>query len=168
MYVLHTTFSPSGVSIHPMCVVVELAPLGILSDLLKERVEQFKEDRASASLRMYGGVLGHELSSKVALQVRTCMYICCCTSVSFKMALQVLACPPEPVGSVGPWSDQNFGRAYFSAGLLLFLWSVDILHVACRPRSRTVSAQLDAHANAQILCIDKRVLQTPKNPPETL
>ena len=35
-----------------------------------------------------------------------------------------MSCPPEPVGSVGPWPDQNFGRAYFSAGLSLFLWSV--------------------------------------------
>ena len=33
-------------------------------------------------------------------------------------------CPPEPVGLVGPWPDQNFGRAYFPAGLSLFLWSV--------------------------------------------
>ena len=72
-----------------MCVVVELAPLGVLFDLLKEKVEQFKEDRASASLRMYGGVLGHELSTKMALQVPVpapvvvCGYLCClCISLS--------------------------------------------------------------------------------------
>ena len=62
----------AGVSIHPMCMVIELAPMGSLFGILDKRVEQFRaaqEDRASACLRMPGGVLGHEISTRIALQV---------------------------------------------------------------------------------------------------
>jgi leucine-rich repeat kinase 1 len=61
-----------GVSIHPMCMVIELAPMGSLFGILDKQVEQFRaaqEDRASALLRMPGGVLGHEISMRIALQV---------------------------------------------------------------------------------------------------
>lgn len=65
---------PVGVSIHPMCMVIELAPMGSLFGILDKKVEQFRaaqEDRASACLRMPGGVLGHEISTRIALQVCT-------------------------------------------------------------------------------------------------
>ena len=46
--------------------------MGSLFGILDKRVEQFRaaqEDRASACLRMLGGVLGHEISTRIALQV---------------------------------------------------------------------------------------------------
>ena len=61
-----------GVSIRPMCMVIEYAPMGSLFGILDKRVEQFKAaqaDSASVILRMPGGVLGHEISVRMALQV---------------------------------------------------------------------------------------------------
>ena len=55
-----------------MCMVIALAPMGSLFGILDKQVEQFRaaqEDRASALLRMPGGVLGHEISTRTALQV---------------------------------------------------------------------------------------------------
>ena len=55
-----------------MCMVMELAPMGSLFTILDKKVEQFKaaqEDVASACLRMPGGVLGHDISTRIALQV---------------------------------------------------------------------------------------------------
>ena len=71
-------------SIHPMCMVIELAPMGSLFGILDKKVDQFKaaqEDRASACLRMSGGVLGHEISTRMALQVCVCACVraCVCT-----------------------------------------------------------------------------------------
>ena len=62
-----------GVAIRPMCMVIEYAPMGSLFGILDKKVEQFKAvqaDRASAILRMPGGVLGYEISSRISLQVR--------------------------------------------------------------------------------------------------
>ena len=61
-----------GVSFHPMCMVLELAPMGSLFGILDKKIEQIKAaqaDLASVILRMPGGVLGHELSMRIALQV---------------------------------------------------------------------------------------------------
>lgn len=61
-----------GVSIRPMCMVIEYAPMGSLFGVLDKKVEQFKAvqaNRASIILRMPGGVLGHEISTRIALQV---------------------------------------------------------------------------------------------------
>ena len=61
-----------GVSIRPMCIVLEFAPMGSLSGVLEKKVEQLKEkqvDSASAVLRMPGGVLGHVITTKIAAQV---------------------------------------------------------------------------------------------------
>ena len=61
-----------GVSIRPMCMVIEYAPMGSLFGILDKKVEQFKAvqaNRASIILRMPGGVLGHEISTRIALQV---------------------------------------------------------------------------------------------------
>jgi len=61
-----------GVSIRPMCMVIEYAPMGSLFGILDKKVEQFKAlqaNRASVILRMPGGVLGHEVSTRIALQV---------------------------------------------------------------------------------------------------
>lgn len=79
-----------GVSIRPMCMVIEFAPMGSLFGTLDKTVEQIKQDqadRASVILRMPGGVLGREITMKIALQVRwyaikfhcTCMYVNMCT-----------------------------------------------------------------------------------------
>ena len=62
-----------GVSIRPMCMVIEYAPMGSLFGTLDKRVEHIKQeqaDRASVLLRMPGGVLGREITTKIALQVR--------------------------------------------------------------------------------------------------
>lgn len=62
-----------GVSVRPMCMVIELAPMGSLFDILDKKIEQIKAaqaDRASIILRMPGGVLGDEISTRIALQVR--------------------------------------------------------------------------------------------------
>lgn len=77
---------PEGVSIHPMCMVMELAPMGSLFALLDKKVEHFKaaqEDVASACLRMPGGVLGHDISTRIALQV---------TNFHFHSATSPLSC----------------------------------------------------------------------------
>ena len=61
-----------GVCFHPMCMVIELAPMGSLFGILDKKIEQYKAaqaDRASIILRMPGGVLGHEMSTHIALQV---------------------------------------------------------------------------------------------------
>lgn len=61
-----------GVSFHPMCMVIELAPMGSLFGILDKKIEQNKAaqaDRASVILRMPGGVLGHEMSTHIAMQV---------------------------------------------------------------------------------------------------
>ena len=66
----HTHTHIPGVCIHPMSIILELTPLGTLSVLLYAHIEQLNEDRASGSLRMHGGVLGHVLSTRIALQVK--------------------------------------------------------------------------------------------------
>ena len=61
-----------GVAIRPMCMVIEYAPMGSLFGILDKKVEQFKAaqaDRAYAIPRMPGGVLGYEISTRIALQV---------------------------------------------------------------------------------------------------
>ena len=62
-----------GVSLRPMCIVLEFAPLGSLFGILDKRIEAIKASQADAAItvpRMPGGVLGHMMSWKVALQVR--------------------------------------------------------------------------------------------------
>ena len=61
-----------GVCFHPMCMVLELAPMGSLFGILDKKIERIKSaqaDFASNILRMPGGVLQHELSMRIALQV---------------------------------------------------------------------------------------------------
>lgn len=62
-----------GVSIRPMCMVIEFAPQGSLFDVLDKKAEQLRATQAettfSAILRMPGGVLGYEISTRIALQV---------------------------------------------------------------------------------------------------
>lgn len=67
-----------GVCFHPMCMVIELAPMGSLFGILDKKIEECKAaqaDNASVILRMPGGVLGHEMSTHIALQVRTCVRV---------------------------------------------------------------------------------------------
>ena len=62
-----------GVSLHPMCIVLEFAPKGSLFGILDKRIEAVKASQADAAStvpRMPGGVLGHMMTLKVALQVR--------------------------------------------------------------------------------------------------
>ena len=60
-----------GVSIRPMCMVIELAPMGSLFGNLDKRLEEIKTIQALQVIpRMPGGVLGHEISTRMALQVR--------------------------------------------------------------------------------------------------
>ena len=64
--------APIGVSLRPMCIVIELAPMGSLFGILDRRLEAVRAAQAdlpSTSLRMPGGVLGHEVSARVAMQV---------------------------------------------------------------------------------------------------
>ena len=66
-----------GVSIRPMCMVIEFAPMGSLFGVLEKTVEQLKQDQAdrvSVILRMPGGVLGSEITIKIALQVRDTIF----------------------------------------------------------------------------------------------
>ena len=61
-----------GVSIRPMCMVIEIATMGSLFGVLDKRLEQIKAAQAEAGrviLRMPGGILGHEISARIALQV---------------------------------------------------------------------------------------------------
>ena len=61
-----------GVSLRPMCIVIEYAPKGSLFGVLDKRIEAIKTSQADAAStvpRMPGGVLGHMMSLKVALQV---------------------------------------------------------------------------------------------------
>ena len=62
-----------GVSVRPMCIALEFAPLGNLLGVLEARVEELKKAQGDLSLqtvlRMPGGVLGHIMSTKVAAQV---------------------------------------------------------------------------------------------------
>ena len=71
-----------GVSIRPMCIVLEFAPMGSLFGVLEKKVEQLKEkqvDSASTILRMPGGVLGHVMTTKIAMQVcGVCVCVCVC------------------------------------------------------------------------------------------
>ena len=63
-----------GASIRPLVIVLELAPLGALSNVLnnkanKRNEEWIKKYNAIAPPPMPGGVLGHRLTSKIATQV---------------------------------------------------------------------------------------------------
>ena len=63
-----------GASIRPLVIVLELAPLGALSNVLSEKANKQNEDwikkyNAIAPPPMPGGVLGHRLTSKIAMQV---------------------------------------------------------------------------------------------------
>ncbi len=61
-----------GVSLRPMCICLELAPMGSLFGILDKRLEAMKQAQAdlpSAIIRMPGGVLGHEISARIGLQV---------------------------------------------------------------------------------------------------
>ena len=66
-------FSPLGVSLRPMCIALELAPMGSLFGILDKKLEAIKAAQAdlpTANIKMPGGVLGHEISARIALQVR--------------------------------------------------------------------------------------------------
>ena len=61
-----------GVSIRPLCIVLEFAPMGNVSRIIEKRVEEWgakQVDSASTVLRMPGGVLGHVMTTKIAMQV---------------------------------------------------------------------------------------------------
>ena len=61
-----------GVSIRPLCIVLEFAPMGNMSRIIEKRVEEWgakQVDSASTVLRMPGGVLGHVMTTKIAMQV---------------------------------------------------------------------------------------------------
>lgn len=65
-------FSPLGVSLRPMCIALELAPMGSLFGILDKKLEAIKAAQAdlpTANIKMPGGVLGHEISARIALQV---------------------------------------------------------------------------------------------------
>jgi len=58
--------------VRPMCLVLELAPMGSLFSILDKRITALKEaqeDRVGTSLRIPGGVLGHITSYRIALEV---------------------------------------------------------------------------------------------------
>ena len=72
-----------GVSLRPMCIVIELAPMGSLFGILDRRLEAVRAAQAdlpSTSLRMPGGVLGHEVSARVAIQVSFTEQLLCAYS----------------------------------------------------------------------------------------
>ena len=74
-----------GVSLRPMCLVMELAPMGSLFSILDHKLEAIKTahaDLPSSNLRMPGGVLGHEISARIALQVNTAFTQDCDHSLS--------------------------------------------------------------------------------------
>ena len=55
-----------------MCICLELAPMGSLFSILDKKLEAIRQahsDLPSANIRMSGGVLGHEISARIALQV---------------------------------------------------------------------------------------------------
>lgn len=61
-----------GVSLRPMCIALELAPMGSLFSILDRKLEAIKTAQAdlpTVNIRMPGGVLGHEISARIALQV---------------------------------------------------------------------------------------------------
>jgi leucine-rich repeat kinase 1 len=61
-----------GISLRPMCIALELAPMGSLFGILDKKLEAIKAAQAdlpTSTIRMPGGVLGHEISARIALQV---------------------------------------------------------------------------------------------------
>lgn len=65
-------WASAGVSLRPMCLIIELAPMGSLFGILDRRLEAVRAAQAdlpSTSLRMPGGVLGHEVSARISIQV---------------------------------------------------------------------------------------------------
>ena len=61
-----------AVSVRPMCMIIELAPMGSLFGILDKKLEQIKTAQAETGrviVRLPGGILGHEISAKAALQV---------------------------------------------------------------------------------------------------
>ncbi|XP_019852360.1 PREDICTED: leucine-rich repeat serine/threonine-protein kinase 1-like [Amphimedon queenslandica] len=61
-----------GVSLRPMCIALELAPMGSLFGILDKKLEAIKTAQAdlpTANIKMPGGVLGHQISARIALQV---------------------------------------------------------------------------------------------------
>jgi len=84
-----------GVSIRPMCMVIELAPMGSLFGILDKKLEQIKTAQAETGrviVRLPGGLLGHEISLKIALQVSLTslymyIYICTCTLLLIPLSL---------------------------------------------------------------------------------
>ena len=55
-----------------MCIALELAPMGSLFGILDKKLEVIKTAQAdlpTSNIRMPGGVLGHQISARIALQV---------------------------------------------------------------------------------------------------
>ena len=55
-----------------MCIALELAPMGSLFGILDKKLEAIKAAQAdlpTSNIKMPGGVLGHEISARIALQV---------------------------------------------------------------------------------------------------
>ena len=72
VHVYEIVFLHVGVSLRPMCICLELAPMGSLFSILDKKLEAIRQahsDLPSANIRMSGGVLGHEISARIALQV---------------------------------------------------------------------------------------------------
>ncbi len=61
--------------------------MGSLFGILDKKLEAMKQSQAdlpSTIIRMPGGVLGHEISARIALQVTHC-YKCICTCISYTL-----------------------------------------------------------------------------------
>ena len=61
-----------GVSVRPMCLVIEYASLGSLFGILDKKLDSIKTAQAELAFsipRMPGGVLGQELSTRIAVLV---------------------------------------------------------------------------------------------------
>ena len=85
-----------GVCLNPLFMATELAPEGSLFTVLTKKREEIIAHQGQRTVsqipKMPGGVLGHEWTTELAVQVRSCVHACMCLPACVCIHVSVHVC----------------------------------------------------------------------------